>query len=254
MKKPLLQSSNNSKIFVANHEQRPLNPQHIKFLMSSMRQHGFFASKPIQCYKDNSGSLVVVDGHHRLAAAKALEETFYYVIEDQTSQEAMPQVNRSLSWKLEDFIRQYKLRGNRNYEVLSAYVDRGLSAGIASALLSGNAAASFNQGDKIRSGQFIVKSTKHAEDILSMSEDNPTIKVFRHSGFIKALSLCLWIKEFDFATFKSRSELNYHMIPNCSNVDDFLRAIEEVFNYRNHKKLPLAHMAKLAAKQRALSK
>lgn len=253
MKTPALQTSNNPSLFVPNHEQRPVNPIHVKRIASSMIKHGFLPSKPIQCYRRPDRKLIIVDGHHRFEAAKSLGFDFFYVVETEAAQEAMPDVQRSLSWKTGDFIRQYAMRGNKDYVVLSSYIHRGLPAAIAGSLLINQSAGSGNAAKVIPSGAFKVKTTDHADKILSLMEENPTTKVFSHVNFIKALSMCLWVNEFDFATFKKRAEQNWHMIPNCSNIPDFLQSIEEVYNFRAQLKHPIAHLAKKVARDRALS-
>jgi hypothetical protein len=253
--KPTLQSTNNAELFVSNDEQRPLHPQHVRFLASSMTKHGFLPSKPIQCYRRSDGKYIVVDGHHRLEAAKSLGIMFYFVCETELSQEAMPDVNRSRQWKSEDFIRQYAMRGYKDYRTLCDYVRRGVPTRVCVSMLAGESAGSLNQYAKIKTGEFKVKTTKQADFVLSLIEDNPKVPAFRHSNFISALSLCLWLREFDFGTFKGRAERNAHMIPNCSNAQDFLTAIEEVYNHHRPMKdrVPLALNAAKAAKQRQCS-
>lgn len=254
MKTPTLQISNNPLLFIPNHEQRPVNPMHVKRVASSMTKHGFLPSKPIQCYRRPDRKLVIVDGHHRYEAAKSLGLDFYYVVESEAAQGAMADVQLGFSWKPNDFIRQYSMRGSKDYATLAQYISRGLPCMIAISLLSGESAGSSNARKLIPSGAFKVKSTDHAEKILSLMEDNQTTKVFHHSNFIKALSLCLWLKQFDFQTFKKRAEANWHMIPNCSNVPDFLSAIEEVYNFRSQLKQPISHLARAAAKSRSCVK
>jgi len=232
MKYSTLQSTNNTKLFISNQEQRPIHQRHVQSLISSMSRYGFFPSKPIQCYSSGNGKYIVVDGHHRLEAAKELGCLFYYVVETKRSQEAMPEVNAGRAWKNEDFVRQFAMRGLPDYIALQQYISRGLPLACAVSLLSGESAKSSNKIKDIKCGLFKIKTTINAEAILSLIERNPDAPVFRHSGFIKAISMLLWVKEFDLPTFQHRIELGGHKIPNCSNVDDFLAAIDEVCNYR----------------------
>lgn len=255
MKKPLLQSSNNATLFVKNDEQRPINPLHVKRLATSMSKHGFLPSKPIQVYRRKDGKMIVVDGHHRLEAAKMLGVIFYYVVEEEVAQQSMPDVQKSLSWKSEDYIRQYSLRGLKDYSVLASYIARGLPTMFAASILYGHSGAAGGMiSGLIAGGTYKVKTVDHAEKILSLIESENPPRVFKHANFIKALALCLWLKQFDFGTFKKRAEGNWHMIPNCSNVPDFLTAIEEVYNFRSQVKQPIAHLARVAAKDRSAIK
>jgi hypothetical protein len=232
MTTPTLRKTNNPNLFVYNNEQRPIHPQHVQLLANSIRKHGFLPSKPVQCYQAANGKLIVVDGHHRLEAAKALGEPFYYVVETEKSQNAMPDVNRSRAWKSEDYVRQYCLRGHPDFVLLSDYVKRGLPLQSAVNMLGGHTAGSNNLTSSIKDGSFKVKTTAHADMILSLIEDNPSVPAFRHYAFVRAMSLLLWVPQFDFHIFKHRVEQNSHKIPNCSNVPDFLEAIEEVYNFR----------------------
>jgi ParB-like chromosome segregation protein Spo0J len=58
-------------VFVEHGHQQPVCPRHVKKIMESMQSHGFLASKPIQCFRDGK-SLKIIDGHHRVNAAKNL--------------------------------------------------------------------------------------------------------------------------------------------------------------------------------------
>lgn len=250
-KNPTLQSTNNPKLFVVNSQQRPIIPSHVRDLKNSMDTFGFLPSKPIQCYRRDDGKLVIVDGHNRFAAASDLGISFYYVVEDEKSQLTIAPVNKLVrAWAPLDYIRKFRVDGNYDYTVLQSYIDRGLTVTVAASLLAGESAGSGNQNQKIKSGSFKVKTTKFAELALSLIEENPNIPLFRNTNFVKALSLALFVDEFDFGTFKSRAETNWHMIPRCSNTVDFLNAIEEVYNFRAREKQPIAHLAKKLAHER----
>lgn len=251
--KALLQETNNYSLFISNDEQRPINPIHVRKLAADIKRFGFLPSKPIQCYKQN-GKYVVVDGHHRIEAARAVGASLYFVVEPISSQESMAAVNLDIrKWSNENFVKQYCHRGNKEYLILEKYVCRGIPLRQAASMLAGESAHSGNASERVRNGTFKVKTTSHIDKCVELIESNPDVPAFRHNGFIKALSLCLWLPEFDFTTFKHRAKLNNSRIPNCSNMDDFLRAIEEVYNFRSKTLVPLAINAKQASKLRAPS-
>lgn len=230
--KPTLQSSKNHDMFVANPEQRLINDKHVRGIAESIAKNGFRPGRPITCYRKD-GKLVVVDGHHRLAASKLLGSTFFYVVEGEDSQDIMPILNGGLKWKPIDFVRQYAMRGMRDYEILRDYVNMGIPLNCAAGLLAGNGCrGGLEISTRIAAGTYKVKTTDKINLVASLIIDNEGCKVFRHYGFIHALSMMLLVPEFDFGTFKSRVERNMHMLPNCSNGKDFLTAINEIYNYR----------------------
>lgn len=245
-----LEQTKNYALFEHNTEQRSVKEKHVAGLVESMSIFGFLPSKPVQCYRSN-GKLIVIDGHHRLAAAMALGIPVIYVEEPKENQAAMSSVNsKVLKWKFEDYIRQYAMRGDSEYLILEEYIKRGLPVQAAVSLLSGETPGSFNKAHLIPDGKFTVMTITKADQIVSLIEADPSNTVFRHSNFVRALGMCLWVKEFDFETFKQRALRNGHMIPRCSNVDDFLRSIEEVYNFRSRNIVPVAVLAKQAAKER----
>ena len=87
-----LETTRNYGLFETNHEQRPIIESHVKKLAENMKLVGFIPSKPIQCYRKGK-KLVIVDGHHRLEAAKIAGCAIFYVIETQASQATMPSEN-----------------------------------------------------------------------------------------------------------------------------------------------------------------
>lgn len=251
MKRTILQSANNYQLFCRNKEQRPLNSRHVARIRESMRRHGFRPSKPIQCYQLH-GKLVVVDGHHRLEAAKELGIAVYYVVEDESAQLSMLDENVTvLKWSTRDTVEQWAKRGKRDYQRLLDYVDSGIPLVEAASLLAGQSAGSHNVVPKLSDGSFVIKTTAHADAIVSIINLSATNKTLCHRQFIQALSLCLWVSVFDVQLFKDRAARNLHMIPRCSNVDDFLTSIEDVYNFRSKHRVPIAFFAKEAAKARS---
>jgi len=97
-----------------------------------------------------------------------------------------------------------------------------------------------------------VVTTLQAERILKVVESAKSIiPHVTTQQFITALSSAYMVKKFDIGTFGSRLVSAPSMLPRCSNVEDYLRAIEDIYNFRQHDRIPLAFMAKEAAKSRS---
>ncbi len=246
---PKIQQTSNYDLFECNPEQREIHTANLNEKVDILRAQGWFPTMPMQCYMTGR-KLVVVDGHHRLLAARLLGIPVYYVVGSSELKEMMVTINRGVRWKNADFLNRECARGNKDCMTLQNYVNKGIPLTCAVSMLGGQSAGSGNLAIRIAEGTFKVKTTKHADFILELIEGYPSIPHFKHSGFIKALDLCLWLPEFDLGMFKHRAVTYWHMIRRCSNVDDFLRAIEEVYNFRSSKKIPVFINAKAAAKKR----
>jgi len=237
--------------FVHNHEQRPINQNHVKNLIESMRLYGFLESKPIQCYRHN-GKLVVVDGHHRLEAAMALGIEVCVVIESAESQDTMPAVNSIVKkWEAKDFVRLYASRGNHNYIALLEYEQMGIPISMAASMMINNAASSGNAHYQLIDGTFKIKTLEIIEEVYHLiyefAEQCPAI---RSRPFIGAISKCIMCKEFNMITFKSRLAENTSMIKKTNNEDQMLTLIESVYNHRSRNQIPLKFYVDSATRER----
>ena len=237
--------------FVHNHEQRPIIQSHVKKLVDSMKEFGFLESKPIQCYR-KGGKLVVVDGHHRLAAAMQLNIDVEVVIENQEAQETMGSVNSIVKkWEGKDFIRMFATRGNPHYVKLIEYHEKGIPLGMAASMMIRNAASSGNANRSIQDGTFKIKTTEIIDKVVDFLDEfgsmNPALK---SRPFIAAISKCIMCDEFSLGTFKQRIKENIQMMKKTSNEDQMLSVIEAIYNHRSRSPIPIKFFVESASKDR----
>lgn len=242
--------------FVHNHEQRPIIQRHVKAIMESMKLYGFLPSKPIQCYRRKDGKIVVVDGHHRLAAAMALNIDIEVVIENENSQNTMAAVNLLVKkWAFEDFVRLYASRGNKNYIKLLEYDELGIPMGMAASMLINNSASSGNTGKAIADGTFKIKGTELIDKVVSLLADFGGLSsVLRSRPFIAAISKCIMCPQFNLNTFKGRLVENPTMIKKTSNEDQMLSVIESIYNHRSRNPQPIKFFVETSARERNVIK
>jgi len=216
-----------------------------------MSLYGFLKSKPIQCYRKN-GKLVIVDGHHRLAAAMQLNIDVEVVIEGAKSQETMgPQNWIVKKWETKDFIRLYATRGNKNYITLLEYEAKGIPCGMGASMMIGNAASSGNATKLIADGIFKVKTTELADQVVDLIDEfGPMSPAITSRSFIAAISKCIMCKEFSLDVFKTRLRENITMMKKTSNEDQMLSVIESIYNHRSRSPIPIKFFVETASKER----
>ena len=237
--------------FIHNHEQRPIIQSHVKKLMDSMKEFGFLESKPIQCYRKGF-KLVVVDGHHRLAAAMQLNIAVEVVIENDQAQETMGAVNSIVKkWDSKDFIRMYATRGNPHYVKLIEYNEKGIPLTMAASMLIRNAAASGNANKSIQDGSFEIKTTEIIDKVADFIDEFASMNsALRSRPFIAAISKCIMCDEFSLETFKQRIKENIQMMKKTSNEDQMLSVIEAIYNHRSRSPIPIKFFVESASKDR----
>jgi hypothetical protein len=236
--KPKLETTSNYGLFQSNEEQRPVHQCHVKRLAESMLVFGYMASKPILCYKKGS-KLVVVDGHHRLAAATSIKIPVFYIVEDPVSQKAMIATGEAKPWAAGDCVRLYSLRGLEDYAELASYAEF-IPVTMACSILAGESAASGNQQKALRDGTWKIKTRAHMSKIMGLISElvsrHPAVK---GRPFIDALSKCLFTPEFDYVQFRDRLFENEDMIDKMNSTDKMLRLFEAIYNKRSRDKTAL---------------
>lgn len=238
--------------FVHNSEQRNIDEKHVKRIMKSMVEYGFLPSKPLQCYWSKDGKLVVVDGHHRLSAAKALGIPVHFVIETPESQSAMAAVNQIVKkWALKDFARLYASRGNRDYIKLLEYEELGIPLTMAASMTYCNGAGSGSANHDIPTGKFTIKTTRVIDLVASVIQEFSQLNQAAGSrAFIAAISKCVLCDEFDLQHFRKRLRENIGMLEKTNNADQMLGLIETIYNFRTKDKKPIKFFVEAAAKAR----
>ena len=220
-----------------------------------MRIHGFIQAKPIHCYEKN-GWHYIIDGHNRLEAARRLGIAVYYVVGDETQAGLIAAENIAVrKWGNAEFVNMYSVRGQKDYVVLAKYIGRGIPLMQAAALLYGQNADSNNALKAIQNGTFRVKSTDRIDSIVkTMDELESMTSVVTTRIFIAALSALLFVPEFDLSQLISRIRQNPHMLTKTATREQMLVQIEDIYNFRSSKKVPLAFMAKEALQARNFAK
>lgn len=240
--------------FVYNDEQRPIEVKHVRDIMESMGIFGFLPSKPVQAYQSGK-KLVIIDGHHRYIAAKNLGVPVVYVVEPKTHSESMSKVNGlQRTWQLKNYLSQYVKRGVPAYLELNEYHALGFSIQQAAKMLAGMSAAQYGGGkvsDSLRDGTFKVVSRDKIEVIAAFIRgDGGTNSAYRTANFIMAFELCLRVDDFNPDQLTRKLSLNPKAITRTATVDQMLDQIEEVYNYHQQIKTPLAFEARQKKKHK----
>lgn len=234
-------STKNYNMFTANPFQRTFRQAKVNDLIEKMKANGFPPSMSISVYRGRSGNLIINTGHHRLAAASALGIAVLYVIEHQWTVKQLADEGVSTSpWDAVSAAQIYAKEGNKDYQELLGYADKGIPLTMAASLLIGEGAGSGNARAKIVSGTFKIKTRDHAQKIVALFEEFADRTPVRHRPFISAYSKCLFTPEFDEEVFYRRLKVNPTLLEKTSNEDQALQQIEKVYNMKSSSKIPLA--------------
>lgn len=108
---------------------RSLSLSRVKKLAAEIKENNLLSIEPIICTEN----FEVIDGQHRLLAAKSLQTDIYYrIYPNFMHQNLITLNNRRANWTLEDYTNYYIHHGKEDYHKLSEFAkDFNLPVGIA---------------------------------------------------------------------------------------------------------------------------
>lgn len=241
-------------LFAHNEYQQPMSEAHVASLIESMNKYGFLPSKPLTVV-DEGQWLRVIDGHHRLEAAKRGGFSVFYIVESKSKASSIGDINRVVrKWSNLSFAKMYALKGSADYIELLQYVNRGIALKQASSLLVGQAAHSGNVGESVQDGTFKIKTRRIIDSLLNVfdvcEESAPAVK---SRVFVEAFSTLYFVDQFDPSLLAKKILTNPRMMVKCATREQMIDVIDEIYNFRNHAKVPLKLLAQESAMIRQAS-
>ena len=248
--KPTLRSTKDYNLF----EPHPYNREisRTKVLERSMRKFGFDNGLPIRCVRNGSDKLKITHGHHRFHVARSLGLPIWFIV----ASEDIPLFESEASthaWNVKDYTVARARAGEQSAEtVLQYHQQTGIPIGPCISLIGGESASSGNMGIGMKHGKFKVGDTKRADQIAVIVKHcvDCGVDFARNSLFVKALSKCIFVEEFDIDLFMHKVSTHKAVMEKRRGVDDYMDLIEFVYNRQSQVKIPLRFLANQAAERR----
>lgn len=222
---------------------REIKPGYVKKIKNSILEKNLLAYNPIIVNKD----MIVIDGQHRLEAARQLDTEIYYVIAKFANAKDVRNLNSSQSrWTMEDFVKSFA-KTNPDYQYLWDFSQsNSLPLSVASLILSNF--TSSGSSASIRNGNFKVKNTKQVIDFMNIIKKiQPFLSnVARRDGVFNSTVNVLnkkkdinWDRMIIKADAMSIAQDNKEIIVKQTNRLNYLRIFEDIYNYRSKKTVRL---------------
>lgn len=246
--------TNNLSMFKQIDGNRIPNIQHVRRLADSIRVYGMKCN-PILVNE----RMEVIDGQHRLMAAKEAESFVYYIIVDGYSLNEVHTLNlNQKNWTKKDFMEGYANMGIESYIKLRDFVkknddftfndcialcqntgsgsSRSLSVQTSSAKLESKTLQIFEQGS------WKCGDMNLAQD---MANKIRMIKMYylgyNKMSFVGTMMTLFNNTNFDFNEFMHKLRLQPTALVDCANRDQYRTLIEDIYNYKSRNKISLRY-------------
>lgn len=221
-----------------NFNRKAINQGHVRKLMESIKARNLLHLRPIDVNKD----MEVLDGQHRLIAAKSLGvEIHYNVVEDASSSDIIL-MNVQLNWNNEDRLNYFVKNNFPEYVKLQSFMsESGLALKIALALLVGYRKNVLND---FKVGKFEFPAGERGKELDYCHATCDLIK--RHntacawtkgSKFWSAMIKLFQQETFDWAIWEKKIPMLSHKWGPKITLKEYWHMILGAYNYRNHNKI-----------------
>jgi hypothetical protein len=228
------------------------NLQHIRRLTSSVKEYGMKCNPIIVNEKYE-----VIDGQHRLAAAKEAGTFVYYImIKGYTLSEVHTLNLNQKNWTKKDFVDGYANMGVESYMKLRSFIDRNEDYTFDSCVsfcnntstgAGGVSAARLNNVNSVSAGILEHGTWKGGDFNLAQEWANklrmikPYYNSYNRSNFVGIMITLLQNEKFDFNEFMHKVRLQPTALVDCANRDQYRTLIEDIYNYRSRNKISLKY-------------
>ena len=215
-------------------ENRVVDRQHVRKLVVMIGENNLLRERPLVVTAD----LGIIDGQHRLEAARELGLPVYYKIGQQLSEADITTLNvAQKNWGGTDYLHYWKVKGNPAYQALTAFMQRHptLSFSNAKMMLGGS---SNNRAEEFRTGRWRAGEPDKAEQVAELVERIAKETPFKHSahtGFVAALYYCVAnVEGFDPKELMRKILGNPRALVPCASHKQWLEMLSDIYNYRTN--------------------
>jgi len=217
-----------------------IDQAHIKRLIESITSRNLLELRPIIVNE----KMEVIDGQHRLLAAKHLQVEIYYQQEKKLDAADIVRMNISKPWTMGDYLNFYCHHQYDEYKKLSSFMKQhNLTLKVALTIALGQARLGFYE---FRMGEF-----KFHEESLDIELDvcwdsinyikkmNGFSPYTSSSRFWKALLKLIRHPEFDETKWRSNMQKMIDHFSPKARTEDYVNMIQTVYNWRNTSRINL---------------
>jgi len=117
----MIQKTKKYDIFKFREDNRQkIDENHVKRLIESIKNRNLLEFRPIMLNSDYE----VIDGQHRLLAAKELNIEIFYEIHKDLKSGDIIELNVAKTWQMEDYLNYYVKNGHKEYQNFDAFLKK----------------------------------------------------------------------------------------------------------------------------------
>lgn len=241
---PIILKTKDYSIFNKMPGNRPLTESHVRNLMDLLGKNNLLKYKPILVNEKKE----VIDGQHRLEAAKRLGLTIYYKIGKDLGYKDAAILNACTDdWQFKEFMKAYVENGHEAYAVLEKFIEcNNLNLKKFYLVISKEQKKVFDDSFKIGGFKIIDNLDEISQRLNKLNEIIKFIEqvsLLENKKFLntescwRALYTLLVKQDVDIERFKEKISYKYQSIRPLGGYKDYLQLFTDIYNWKAKKRL-----------------
>lgn len=236
----IVKSTKSYDIFKKHPSNGPIEPTNLVKVMRSIKTKNLLSMRPILVDKD----MRVIDGQHRLEAAKKMDLPIFYTMNVEADDGDMILLNTQRTWGLENYLHYHVSKEKQDYIRFKKFMEaHNLTLRAAYKVLSSNDGGTGH--DQFRKGNFHFPEGESLDEVNLLMDRISSIQSFiraktignnevvKKSNFFAAIMVFLNAKRVDFDVFMKKLSLALDMFHPCTKTNSYLSMFRDIYNYRN---------------------
>lgn len=236
-------------IFKSINGNRVPNLQHIRRLSESLKEYGMKCSPIIV-----NEQFEVIDGQHRLEAAREVGTFVYYIIINGYTLSEVHTLNlNQKNWTKKDFMYGYADMGVESYVKLKKFVDKNDDFTFNDCIalcsnITNSAGKSLYQKSRGYCLEVFEEGTWQGRDFDLAQEWANKIRMikpyydgYNRSSFVGTMIGLFMNDKFDFNEFMHKLRIQPTALLDCANREQYRTLIEDIYNYHSRNKISLRY-------------
>lgn len=228
-------------IFILRDDNREkIDRPHIQRLCESIKSRNLLEFRPIVVNE----KMEVIDGQHRLFAAKALDVEIYYQVESKLDAPDIVRMNISKAWTMGDYLNFYCQHDYEEYKKLAEFMKKhSLTLKVALTIALGQSKLGYYE---FKRGEFKFEECSENVDldicwetIHYIQKINGYAQYTYTNRFWKAMLKLVKHPNFDAKKWKSNVEKLVSNFCPKARADDYVIMVQNIYNWRNNAKIHL---------------
>ncbi len=240
-----MEQTKNYEMFKRHVANRGINAKNVEKIRESIKDKNMLHLRPIIV----NSNYEIIDGQHRLEAAKELQLDLFYVVHHDSKDSDMILLNNNQKkWTLHEYLNYYCEMCSHEYIEFKKFLNNTPWIDITTALAligknSGTEWRKFKDGELLFVKAYAENDVKimFAEEIVMIIKNtliNRDKRPFSGTRFIAALSFLCSQDGFDMELFTKKLKGKLDCIHACATIEGYLQMLKAVYNYRNTNPIP----------------